>query len=56
MYFMDARTQFFSQYWKEAASSSLSIHRFRSHTKQEREFFERKLNKQPRNERTRMPV
>lgn len=42
MNFMDAKTILFSQCWEEAARSCLNKHRFRTHTQQELESFERK--------------
>ncbi|MCG8489102.1 MAG: hypothetical protein MI756_16645 [Chromatiales bacterium] len=45
MQFMDAKAMFFSQSWEDAARSSLRKHRFRTHTDQERESFERKYGK-----------
>jgi hypothetical protein len=45
MQFMDAKTMFFSQNWEDAATSSLSKHRFRTHTKKELESFEAKYGK-----------
>jgi hypothetical protein len=48
MYFMDNRALFFSLCWKEAAESSSTIHRFRTHTNAERISFERMLNKRKR--------
>jgi hypothetical protein len=45
MRFMDSRTLFFSHCWKEAIGSSQSIHRFRSHSKEELTCFERILSR-----------
>jgi hypothetical protein len=48
MYFMDNRALFFSLCWKEAAESSSTIHRFRTHTNAESSCFERMLDKRKR--------
>lgn len=42
LHFMDAKTMFFVQNWEEAICTSHKKHRFRTHTKQELESFERK--------------
>ena len=38
---------FFARRWREAVASSQSDHRFHSHTKEERECFERMLARRP---------
>jgi hypothetical protein len=45
MNFMDAKTVFYLQNWKEAVDSSDKVHRFRTHTQKELRSFERMLNK-----------
>jgi hypothetical protein len=45
MSLMDARALFYTGYWRQAADNSQSIHRFRSHTKEELLSFRRLLNK-----------
>ncbi len=45
MQFMDAKVMFFSQNWEDAVRSSLKKHRFRTHTEQELESFQRNCGK-----------
>jgi hypothetical protein len=56
MHFMDAKSLFFSHCWKEATRSSLKVHRFRTHTKQELESFERKRSERHDNRRSSIVV
>ncbi len=45
---LTASALFFTLRWSEAANASQNEHRFRSHTKHERESFERMLARQDR--------
>jgi hypothetical protein len=47
MNFMDARALLFTQNWNESVNSSMARHRFRTHSKEELECFERMLTKRP---------
>jgi hypothetical protein len=44
---------FFAQRWRDAVNASQSDHRFHSHTKEERERFERMLERRPDSKRFR---
>jgi len=46
-------TIFFAQRWREAVTAGQSDHRFHSHTREERERFDRMLQRRPASRRLR---